>query len=113
LKDAGVTEVVLAINYQPKVLACCQTGTGWWSQCLKDASMSLQDPQIDMAHIYDCLQVMMDFLKEWEEKLHVKITCSQVHGAWCKSAQALSRVCDVQMTCGNIPAHSERRIRHV
>lgn len=23
-------------------------------------------------------QVMMDFLKEWEEKLHVKITCSQV-----------------------------------
>jgi mannose-1-phosphate guanylyltransferase len=39
LKDAGVTEVVLAINYQPKV--------------------------------------MMDFLKEWEEKLHVKITCSQ------------------------------------
>lgn len=24
------------------------------------------------------LQVMMDFLKEWEEKLHVKITCSQV-----------------------------------
>ena len=26
----------------------------------------------------DVLQVMMDFLKEWEEKLHVKITCSQV-----------------------------------
>lgn len=23
-------------------------------------------------------QVMMDFLKEWEEKLHIKITCSQV-----------------------------------
>mmetsp|Transcript_8414 Transcript_8414/g.25281 ORF Transcript_8414/g.25281 Transcript_8414/m.25281 type:complete len:372 (+) Transcript_8414:257-1372(+) len=39
LKDAGVVEVVLAINYQPKV--------------------------------------MMDFLKEWEEKLHIKITCSQ------------------------------------
>lgn len=39
LKDAGVTEVVLAINYQPKV--------------------------------------MMDFLQEWQEKLHVKITCSQ------------------------------------
>ena len=23
---------------------------------------------------------MMDFLKEWEEKLHIKITCSQVCG---------------------------------
>lgn len=39
LKDAGVDEVVLAINYQP--------------------------------------QVMMDFLKEWEAKLGIKITCSQ------------------------------------
>jgi hypothetical protein len=27
-----------------------------------------------------CLQVMMDFLKEWEEKLNIKITCSQVGG---------------------------------
>ena len=25
------------------------------------------------------LQVMMDFLREWEEKLAIKITCSQVH----------------------------------
>ena len=24
------------------------------------------------------LQVMMDFLREWEEKLQIKITCSQV-----------------------------------
>ncbi|CAK0785405.1 cytochrome c1 [Coccomyxa viridis] len=39
LKDAGCDEVVLAINYQPKV--------------------------------------MMDFLKEWETKLAIKITCSQ------------------------------------
>jgi len=39
LKSAGCTEVVLAINYQPKV--------------------------------------MMDFLREWEEKLAIKITCSQ------------------------------------
>lgn len=39
LKAAGVTEVVLAINYQP--------------------------------------EVMMGFIKEWEEKLGVKITCSQ------------------------------------
>ncbi|KAK9814845.1 hypothetical protein WJX72_012522 [[Myrmecia] bisecta] len=39
LKQAGCSEVVLAINYQPKV--------------------------------------MMDFLKEWEEKLAIKITCSQ------------------------------------
>eukprot|EP00884_Botryococcus_braunii_P006958 jgi/Botrbrau1/16263/Bobra.0066s0047.1 len=39
LKNAGVDEVVLAINYQPKV--------------------------------------MMDFLQEWEQKLMIKITCSQ------------------------------------
>ena len=26
------------------------------------------------------LQVMMDFLKEWEEKLKIKITCSQARG---------------------------------
>lgn len=39
LKRAGCDEVVLAINYQPKV--------------------------------------MMDFLKEWEQKLQIKITCSQ------------------------------------
>lgn len=25
-----------------------------------------------------CAKVMMDFLSEWQEKLHVKITCSQV-----------------------------------
>lgn len=25
-----------------------------------------------------CAKVMMDFLAEWQEKLHVKITCSQV-----------------------------------
>lgn len=39
LKDAGVTEVVLAINYQP--------------------------------------EVMLNFLKEFEKKLGIKITCSQ------------------------------------
>jgi mannose-1-phosphate guanylyltransferase len=40
LKNAGVVEVILAINYQP--------------------------------------EVMMGFINEWQEKLGVKITCSQV-----------------------------------
>lgn len=39
LKDAGCSEVILAINYQPKM--------------------------------------MMDFLREWEQKLEIKISCSQ------------------------------------
>ncbi len=31
------------------------------------------------------LQVMMDFLREWEEKLQIKITCSQVSSAGSRS----------------------------
>eukprot|EP00887_Chlorella_sp_A99_P006816 scaffold2.g6816.t1 len=51
VKEAGCEEVVLAINYRPQA-------SGWRSGGRGAA-------------------VMMEFLKEWEEKLGIKITCSQ------------------------------------
>ena len=56
-----------------------QIGTGWGSQSPSTISMSLWDLRLVVSQQCERLQVMMDFLKEWEEKLHVKITCSQVH----------------------------------
>jgi hypothetical protein len=38
----------------------------------------------------------MDFLKEWEEKLHVKITCSQVHCApACSPHSDARKICRI------------------
>ena len=97
LKEAGCTEVVLAINYQPKVRSpgkhallrrICSPPRP--RQGFRLASGHSQDllPR-DLADRCSCCrepsctpvsdaQVMMDFLKEWEKKLAIKITCSQV-----------------------------------
>lgn len=42
--------------------------------------MKLQTLQLQgMTKPAGLAQVMMDFLQEWEQKLGIKITCSQVH----------------------------------
>ncbi|KAH7657010.1 Mannose-1-phosphate guanylyltransferase (GDP) protein [Dioscorea alata] len=66
LKDVGVTEVVLAINYQPEVKAS-------HSQI---SILQLRLCLLKKASFY-FLQVMLNFLKEFETKLGIKITCSQ------------------------------------
>ncbi|GAB4814853.1 hypothetical protein N2152v2_001899 [Parachlorella kessleri] len=75
LKEAGCDEVVLAINYRPQAgpgtpRAAASNGTTGPSREAGDGSVSSMSPLLDG-------QVMMDFLKEWEEKLGIKITCSQ------------------------------------
>ena len=50
---------------------------GWGSYAPDDDHVTLEHVIVISVQC-ECLQVMMDFLKEWEEKLHVKITCSQV-----------------------------------
>ena len=70
LKTAGCTEVVLAINYQPEVnkfkkmlpiMPC--THTWLWTSTRPCPSF---------------FQIMYNFINEWQEKLGVKIVCSQV-----------------------------------
>jgi hypothetical protein len=88
LKAAGCDEVVLAINYRPQVggSAPCVCPVG--AKTMRPCTQSLADPHrtaLPTAVPLHCrpvllLQVMMDFLKEWEEKLNIKITCSQVEG---------------------------------
>ncbi|KAI8564094.1 hypothetical protein RHMOL_Rhmol03G0155700 [Rhododendron molle] len=73
LKAVGVTEVVLAINYQPEVkfsgpLWSTGTGTRYGTRY---GTFSL----FGKKHLF--LQVMLNFLKEFETKLGIKITCSQ------------------------------------
>ena len=53
---------------------------------------------------------MMDFLKEWEEKLHVKITCSQVHCA--PACGPLSLICRRSAAYRNGAAYYDRRTQH-
>jgi len=93
LKDAGCSEVVLAINYQPKVRAarmrlhelpacarrkrrCCPESP---AAARVAASGPMRGPLRRALQFWrlGLAQVMMDFLKEWEEKLAIKITCSQ------------------------------------
>ena len=87
LKSAGVDEVVLAINYQPKVSllpsGCMQT-------CMQQLSQHMLRPRMGSIMLeFRAAQVMMDFLKEWEEKLAIKITCSQACAPWpCTHAHA-------------------------
>ena len=47
----------------------------------------------------DAVQVMMAFLKEWEEKLGIKITCSQV-GLRPRGSAGGSSVCDCSWVVG-------------
>ena len=43
----------------------------------------------------------MDFLKEWEEKLHIKITCSQVfHRCILATARCYSNACMLAVSVG-------------
>ena len=73
LKNAGVTEVVLAINYQPEV--CTSTPRFTCSVLLMiGAELGIKLLCILWA------QVMYSFISEWGEKLGVKIVCSQVCG---------------------------------
>ena len=63
----------------PACIACCV----YWQW---DTSHQAASPVLLYSHItcyikckrLVCVQVMMDFLKEWETKLAIKITCSQV-----------------------------------
>ncbi len=73
LKNAGCNEVVLAINYQPKVGSFPIFKRG---PRIKESSTACNATAELLSGIG--FQVMMDFLKEWEEKLAIKITCSQV-----------------------------------
>lgn len=72
LRAAGVTEVVLAISYKPDVSclpAPCKLRT---PPRLCNKTHPPGPPALVHA------QVMMGFISEWQEKLGVKITCSQV-----------------------------------
>lgn len=74
LKEIGVTEVVLAINYQPEVNE-------------KEIAHFIVPSFLDQLHlsvfllyiylVLVFLQVMLNFLKQFETKLGIKITCSQ------------------------------------
>lgn len=87
LKAAGCDEVVLAINYQPKA-SCIPyrctlvavLGRFVLPQRIYHQTNACLTLLHDLLKMAACLaqQVMMDFLKEWEEKLAIKITCSQV-----------------------------------
>lgn len=103
LKSAGVTEVILAINYRPEVRRCAAEGRSylqrltvlpvrvqgrWEGVVRRSLSMmcrpaaparALLDTNSDSLHATTMLlpQVMMGFIAEWEPKLGVKIVCSQ------------------------------------
>ena len=102
LKEAGCTEVVLAINYQPKVRSAVkhallrricspprpQNGFGLASGLSQGFSPRDLVTRCLCCHVplytpVSIAQVMMDFLKEWEKKLAIKITCSQVPRTAC------------------------------
>ncbi len=83
-----MTEVVLAINYQPQVRPLTQPHM--LTVSLRRTSALSTSPLfrarttrvvIDCAFDAPRRQVMMDFLKEWETKLQMKITCSQARTA--------------------------------
>ena len=65
LKIAGVNEVVLAINYQPEVRS---------RACVFDTQ---ENGQAANKRASGSPQVMYNFINEWQEKLGVKIVCSQ------------------------------------
>ena len=90
--------MVLAINYQPKVglmtnedlCGMQRPGAAGWHP-LQHAAMAEHERHtcsavtcgarlhaVLLRLMPAALQVMMDFLREWEEKLQIKITCSQV-----------------------------------
>lgn len=80
LKEAGCDEVVLAINYRPQVGPAGGRLLAHAS-CRCPACVACRSLPVACGHVpawLPVLQVMMDFLKEWEEKLGIKITCSQV-----------------------------------
>lgn len=68
LRSAGVTEVVLAINYRPEV--CAGPSGLFFHKCVRcfDKHAFLR--------LYP--QVMQRFIDDWAAKLDVKIVCSQV-----------------------------------
>jgi hypothetical protein len=62
--------------------------------------------------LYSHAQVMMDFLKEWEEKLAIKITCSQaqpltplpqLHSSAPHAAAHLPQACAAEPGCHREP----------
>lgn len=67
LKEVGVTEVVLAINYRPEVEI-----TYHFSFCHTRGS-----DFYDLTGVFYIFQVMINFLKDFEDKLGITITCSQ------------------------------------
>lgn len=75
LKEIGVTEVVLAINYQPEVKNRSLTSLLPFPY----HQVKLMGKRFDSTEVYIAvfLQVMLNFLKEFEAKLGIKITCSQ------------------------------------
>jgi len=73
LKEVGVTEVVLAINYQPEVNSPLSR-SAWRAH---ERSCICRTPDLTGDAFGKKLQVMLNFLKDFESKLGIKITCSQ------------------------------------
>ncbi|KAF9597708.1 hypothetical protein IFM89_021195 [Coptis chinensis] len=73
LKAIGVTEVVLAINYQPEVKNQNPTYTPLKPLITENLRFGMC-PSLSKDLV---LQVMLNFLKEFEAKVEITITCSQ------------------------------------
>ncbi|KAJ3700668.1 hypothetical protein LUZ61_004373 [Rhynchospora tenuis] len=84
LKEVGVTEVVLAINYQPEVYIIEGMEHQLFSLSLLASNTCISVDILLIFILIYCwfacffvVQVMLNFLKDFENKLDIKITCSQ------------------------------------
>ncbi len=88
LKAAGCTEVILAINYRPEVRPPCTCHR-------QDKTHALSDGLT--RGMGNAMQVMMGFIDEWQEKLGVKIVCSQVKAQKWRACTFGAASCTDQM----------------